>query len=175
MTGRNVTASTLQLLRLKEGAAGGKPALKAYKDTKGIWTIGYGATWYKDYKTQRVKQGDVMTFKDAENLLEYHANYFAKAGVNRYIKVPLTQNQFDACLSLCFNMGESNFRDSRVVAQINANPKNYTAVANSFLSYENTDRRKEEANLYAKVDAIVKTGSAILGIFIAFVLFKIFI
>ena len=35
---------------------------KAYQDTKGVWTVGYGHTTH-------VKEGDIVTRKEAEQLL----------------------------------------------------------------------------------------------------------
>ncbi len=157
-TGRTVQASTLALLRRLESA--NKLYLNAYQDTKGIWTIGYGATWYHTW-SEKVKKGDTITKAGAEALLKFHAEYFAKAAVNRYVKVPLTQNQFDSLLSLAFNYGEIKFRDSGVVRLVNANPKNYKAIQDKLVTYENPNRRKIEADNYAKLDTIIQGVSVI--------------
>lgn len=44
---------------------------------------------------------------------------WAVNAVNKYVKVPLTQNQFNALVSFCFNVGEGNFRSSTLVAILN--------------------------------------------------------
>ena len=167
LTGRNVRESSLKLIRDREGLR-----LNAYQDTKGVWTIGYGAPWYKTW-SNRVKEGDTITKEGAEALLKFHADYFAKQGVNRYIKVRLTQNQFDACLSLCFNLGEGNFSRSSVVRLINENPKNIAGIKNSFLEYENINRRKIEAALFVQKDAIIAGGSAIIALLLFTLILKL--
>ncbi|HCN7007090.1 TPA: lysozyme, partial [Escherichia coli] len=65
----------------------------AYQDVGGVWTIGYGTTRYED--GTRVKKGDTITKADALSLLQMQANEHA-ATILSYVKVPLTQNQFDA-------------------------------------------------------------------------------
>jgi GH24 family phage-related lysozyme (muramidase) len=157
-TGRTVQASTLALLKKLESVK--KANLKAYPDTKEIWTIGYGATWYHTW-ADRVKKGDTITEQGAENLLKFHAEYFAKAAVNRYITVPLTQNQFDSILSFAFNYGEPKFIKSGLVRLINENPKNFNAITAKFATYENKNRRIIEAANYAKLDSIIQGVSAI--------------
>jgi lysozyme len=64
---------------------------------KGIWTIGYG-------HTKGVKEGDTCTMAEA---LEWLHDDVAEAvlEVCRLVSVPLTQNQFDALVSLVFNVG----------------------------------------------------------------------
>jgi len=54
--------------------------------------------------------------------------------VKIFALVPLTQNQFDACASLCYNIGVEAFRRSSVVRFLNQ--KNYSAAANAFLLWK---------------------------------------
>ena len=71
-----------------------------YDPTGGVWTIGYGTT-------KGIKQGDVITFNRAEELLRRDINDFQKLLVN-YQKnrgYKLNQNQFDALLSFVYNTG----------------------------------------------------------------------
>jgi lysozyme len=44
-----------------------------------------------------------------------HALY----GVNRYVKVPLTQGQFDALVDFTFNLGIKNFMESTLLRKLN--------------------------------------------------------
>lgn len=77
---------------------------KAYKDSKGIWTIGVGHTG------PEVKEG--MTISDAEidRLLEEDVQW-AEDAVNK-VKAPLNQNMFDALVSFVFNIGADAFAKS---------------------------------------------------------------
>lgn len=81
--------------------------LNAYPDpgTGGDpWTIGYGNTFYSD--GTKVKKGDKITQKQAEELLLMLLPRYEKI-VIKNIKKPLTQNQFDALVSFCWNTGGS--------------------------------------------------------------------
>lgn len=44
----------------------------------------------------------------------------AQAAVQQSVKVPLTQQQFDALVSFTFNVGTTNFRSSTLLKKINA-------------------------------------------------------
>jgi len=88
--------------------------LEAYDDGVGVMTIGYG-------HTSGVKRGDKITQEEAERVLaEDDLPRYEKA-VEQAITIPigsanlLTQNQFDAMVSLCFNIGQGNFRASTLV------------------------------------------------------------
>lgn len=81
--------------------------------------------------------------------------------VNDAVTVPINQNQFDALVSLAFNIGEANFEKSSVLRLLNQ--KNYTGAADAFLRWNKakkkgvltvlpglTRRRKEERALFLK-------------------------
>lgn len=90
--------------------------LKAYRDGAGIWTIGYGTTRYEN--GQKIQPTDVITEHLAEELLRSDCRIFCFA-VNDVLRVvSLTQNQFDALVSLCYNIGSNAFRSSSVVKNI---------------------------------------------------------
>ena len=71
--------------------------LKAYKRKGDVWTIGYGSTYYKD--NTRVKQGDVITKEQAEELLWYKVEKEYLPQLKKLVKVPLNDNQLSALLS----------------------------------------------------------------------------
>ncbi|MEJ5048634.1 lysozyme [Chryseobacterium culicis] len=79
---------------------------KPYLDSAGIPTIGYGNTYYPG--------GNKVTMKDPEITKEKGAELFAavlptyEKIVNSKVKVPLTQNQFDALVSHTYNTGGSD-------------------------------------------------------------------
>ncbi|MGN0192460.1 MAG: lysozyme, partial [Candidatus Gastranaerophilaceae bacterium] len=50
--------------------------------------------------------------------------------VSRLVKVPLTQNQFDALVSFEYNVGYGNFANSTLLRLLNA--KKYTEAAEQF-------------------------------------------
>lgn len=85
---------------------------KAYPDVKGIWSIGVGHTG------PEVKPGLVWT---EERITAALANdlEWAEAAVNKYVTVPLTQNQFDALVSFIFNIGVKAFKNSTMLRDLN--------------------------------------------------------
>ncbi len=77
---------------------------KAYKDTKGIWTIGVGHTGPEVTSTLQWSSDQVM-------IAFRHDVGWAEDAVNE-INTSLTQNQFNALVSLVFNIGATAFRKS---------------------------------------------------------------
>lgn len=66
--------------------------LQAYQDIAGVWTIGYGNTFYED--GTKVKQGDKITKERALQLFKSIVKQF-EDGVNATIKRELNANQFE--------------------------------------------------------------------------------
>jgi lysozyme len=86
--------------------------LVAYRDSKGVWTIGWG-------HTRGVKAGDTCTQAQADAWLLEDVQE-AVTAVNRLVAVPLTQHQFDALVDFCFNAGQGNFASSTMLRKLNA-------------------------------------------------------
>jgi lysozyme len=89
--------------------------LKAYPDpgTGGVpWTIGYGST-------SGVTRSMVITEAQAEQMLAADLVRFERA-VERLVRVPVTQGQFDALVSFTYNVGEGNFTKSTLLRKLNA-------------------------------------------------------
>lgn len=82
--------------------------LSAYYDQAGIPTIGYGTICYPD--GQRVQMGQTCTEEQAESWLRWDCRS-VEAELDR-LPVSVTQNQFDALASFCYNVGCGGFRDS---------------------------------------------------------------
>ena len=78
--------------------------LTAYKCSAGVNTIGFGNTYYTN--GNKVKLGDKITQAEADKLFLDLLPKYEKTVLNN-IKVPLTQNQFDALVSFCWNCGSS--------------------------------------------------------------------
>jgi lysozyme len=102
----------------------------AYLPTKNDrWTIAWG-------HTKGVKEGDTCTHEQGKVWLADDVGE-AEAGVLKHVHVPLTQNQFDALVSLVFNIGagirdgkKGDFADSTLVDKLNA--LDYTGAAAQF-------------------------------------------
>ena len=92
--------------------------LTAYDDGVGVWTIGFGTTVYPN--GIKVKKGDTCTEAQAKAFMAHDLKKF-EAAVNNAVTVPLSQNQFDALVSLAYNIGTNAFSKSTLVKKLNAN------------------------------------------------------
>ncbi|MBO9690471.1 lysozyme [Chryseobacterium sp.] len=79
---------------------------KPYLDSAGIPTIGYGNTYYPGGKKVTMNDSAISKEKGVELFSSVLPTY--EKIVNSKIKVPLTQNQFDALVSHTYNTGGSD-------------------------------------------------------------------
>ena len=101
--------------------------LAAYDDGVGVWTIGFGTIKYPD--GNRVKKGDACTLEQAKEYMRHDLIEFEHT-VNSSVKVPLNQNQFDALVSLAYNIGSNAFKSSTLVKKLNTG--DYRGAADQF-------------------------------------------
>src|SRR6185503_14307240 len=84
----------------------------AYQDQGGKWTCGFGHTG------PDVRAGMTCTLAEAQDWL---AGDLATAeGAVGLVKAALRQCQFDALVSLIFNIGQGNFAQSTVLKKLNS-------------------------------------------------------
>ena len=96
--------------------------LKAYLCPAGVPTIGWGST-------KGVAMGMEITEAQADaRLVQDLAT--AENAIEKNVKVPLSQNQFDALVSFVFNVGAKNFQGSTLLKQLNRGQ--YEAAAAQF-------------------------------------------
>lgn len=88
-----------------------KLRLTAYLDAVGIWTIGYG-------HTRSALSGMQISEARALMLLDQDLD-IAESAINRLVRVPLKQNEFDALVSLVFNIGADAFKTSTILRLLN--------------------------------------------------------
>jgi lysozyme len=125
--------------------------LKAYRDSKGVPTIAFGNTFYEDGSP--VKMGDTITKERAISLFQNIKGKFEDA-LNKAVKKPLTQNQFDALLSFIYNIGIAAFNRSTVLKRVNKDPNDPT-IGEALRMWKNSGgkpvllgRRNREWELY---------------------------
>jgi len=99
--------------------------LKAYKCPGGVWTIGYG-------HTAGVRPGMVITEAQAEEFLKEDL-FSCENAVNNQ-KLSINQNQFDALVSLIYNIGIGNFQKSTLLRKARVNP-NDNSIMDEFLKW----------------------------------------
>ena len=112
--------------------------LNAYRDAAGVWTIGYGSTRYHDGR--QVRPGDQLAGAlQASALFTNTLDQYENA-VNAYVRVPLTQNQFDALVSFTYNEGTYALKESTLLKKLNE--KDYQGAADQLLLWDKiTDPR----------------------------------
>ena len=129
-------------------------SLVPYKCSAGVATIGYGATFYPSGKKVTM-QDTPISLATAKWMLKEIADKFA-VDVDKMIKANINQNQFNAIVSLSYNIGLAGLAKSSLLKKVNANPSDST-IRNSFLVWNKgggkvldglTKRRTKEANLY---------------------------
>ncbi len=86
---------------------------ESYRDSGGVWTIGYGHTGAE------VHVGLVWTPEQAEEALRRDVAEPVSV-VNRAVERPLEQHQFDALVDFCFNCGAGNLERSELLRKVNA-------------------------------------------------------
>lgn len=101
--------------------------LTAYWDALGkVWTIGWG-------HTRGVTQGLSCTQAQADQWLDDDMAGCV-ADVNANVKVPLTQNEFDALCDFSFNLGCAALNGSTLLKYLNAG--NFAAAAQEFQKWD---------------------------------------
>ena len=111
--------------------------LEAYKDTGGIWTIGYGST-KNPYTGVIVKEGDKISKEAALDWLNKDIAQRQMA-LKKLIKVPVTANQLAALTSLAYNIGLGAFQGSTLLRLLNQKAP-LQQVADQFLRWNKVNR-----------------------------------
>lgn len=144
--------------------------LKAYQDSKGVWTIGWG-------HTKGVKPGDVITREQAEQFIRDDFAWVERTLnadlVTGRDKPLVTQNEFDALCSLVFNIGSQAYLDSTVRRKIKQGDKMAAARAFKMWVYSEhkfvqglANRRADEVRLFLQGGA-VDIAALLLGVMLA--------
>jgi lysozyme len=129
-------------------------SLVPYLCSAKVATIGYGATFYPSGKKVTM-QDSPISLATAKWMLKETADKFA-ADVDKLIKANLNQNQFNAIVSLAYNIGLGGLAKSSLLKKVNVNPSDPT-IRNSFLIWNKaggrvldglTKLRTKEANFY---------------------------
>ena len=142
-----ISNSGLSLIKRYEGCR-----LKAYKDSVGVWTIGWG-------NTSHAKAGMSITQQQAETFLKDDIKpvetLLNGMGIN------YTQGQFDSLTSFIFNLGQGNFKSSTMYKYIVAR-KSDLEITDQMVKWHNAGgkpliglkkRRCDEANMFLGRDA----------------------
>jgi lysozyme len=149
-----IQQSTIDFLKHEESVR-----YKAYRDVAGKLTIGVGhlilPNEHQQYDTALLQD------KAVDDLLR-HDLVTCDDTIRKYVKVPLTQNQYDAIASFIFNEGSGAFASSHLLQYIN-NHAPETVIKDAFMVWDKAvvnghlvsveglkNRRTHEVNLYFK-------------------------
>lgn len=133
---------------------------KPYICPAGIPTIGYGNTFYENGKKVTMQDPEITMERGIE-LLKFILVRFEQY-VDSYCIDTITQNQFDALTSFCYNVGPANLKSSTLLKKVNMNPNDPTIRA-EFMKWVKgggktlpglVKRRTAEADLYFKSDIV---------------------
>lgn len=144
----------INLIKFYEGLR-----LSAYQCSSGVWTIGYG-------HTKTAKPGMRINHFQADKLFEEDIASFER-DVTKLLKVPVSQNQFDALVSFAFNVGSDidaddvaeGLGDSTLLKRVNM--MDFLGASQEFLKWTRSNgkvlsglekRRKSESRLFLTKD-----------------------
>ncbi len=131
----NISQQGIDFIKQYEGLR-----LTAYACAAGHATIGYGHDTTNDAQPAIVGK-TTITLEQAEALLLRDLEEFERA-VNYELRgVWCSQNQYDALVSLCYNIGKKNFTGSTLLRMVKKNP-NDEGIAAQFAAW-NKGRNKE--------------------------------
>ncbi|HIH8965321.1 TPA: lysozyme [Serratia marcescens] len=111
----NISKGGIELIKRFEGLR-----LKAYQDSVGVWTIGYG--WTQPVDGKKVGPGMQIDQATADRLLKCGVVQYEQ-GVNQLVKVKITQGQFDALVSFAYNLGLQSLSTSTLLQKLNDGDK----------------------------------------------------
>jgi len=101
--------------------------LHAYKDSAGIWTIGYGSILFMN--GDAIKKGDAINQQLANKMLQFEIDKKV-TGINSLLKgVDLNQNQYDAVCSFTYNCGFEALQISSLLKTIKNNPNDNSIIS----------------------------------------------
>jgi lysozyme len=124
---------------------------KTYLCSSGKKTIGYGTRI--DYHPEL--RNTCITEAKAIQILKDDLNKNFVSAINKFVRVPLNQNEFDALISLIYNIGRRSFVNSKLLNDINSG--NLSSLRKNWSEFRKdgggvssglVNRRSEEIRLF---------------------------
>lgn len=149
---KETSATGIQFIIKEEGLV-----KRPYKCSAGVPTIGIGATYYENGTKVKMTDPPISTERAIslfKNLLKGY-----ELAVYSITRDDINHNQFDAQVSLAFNIGIAGYKGSTLVRRVNKNP-NDPSIRVAFEMWKNAGgkpillgRRRREADLYFTPDS----------------------
>ena len=102
-----ISKTGIELLKHFEGCE-----LKAYQDSVGVWTIGYG-------HTKGIYEGLEITQSEAEKMLQDELPEYEGYITDKVVPM-LQQHEYDALVCWVYNLGPTNLSSSTLLKRLNA-------------------------------------------------------
>jgi len=143
-----ISPGGLRLIKLFENIT-----LKPYLCPAGIPTISIGCTYYPDGTKVKMTDPPISEARATEIFLNVIKHY--EHSVDSFCRDDINQNQFDALVSFCYNLGAESLKSSTLLKVLNAG--DYDNCAEQILRWDKangkvlaglTRRRKAEAALF---------------------------
>lgn len=124
-----------------------------YYDGSAKWSVGYGFCFW-NHKPVTSSYPVSITQDEAETYLQTLVEDLAKQ-IEAVVTVSLSDNQYAALCSFCYNVGFTAFKNSTLLADINKN--DFTSATSQFLLWNKsggqvvtglTNRRSMEAKIF---------------------------
>jgi lysozyme len=141
-TGLSISENGINIIKKFEGFRS-----TPYVCPGGVLTIGYGVSMKPgEYRSVSEQQADALLRK---KVISYENH------VKKLVKVPLSQNQYDALVSLTYNIGGGALAKSSLIKKLN--DEDYNGAAEEFLKWNKSKgeilkglvrRREEERKLF---------------------------
>ncbi len=148
MKSKGIQQSTLDFVSKEEGRK-----YLSYKDIVGIDTVGVG---HKILPGEEHLLGKKITDAEIDTLLRKDLQ-IASDAITKNVNRPLSQNQFNALISLVFNIGAGAFKSSTLLKYLNDGTKSKEDISSAWRAWKKAGgveqpalvaRRQREINLF---------------------------
>lgn len=106
----NISEQGLDLIKSFEGCR-----LRAYQDSVGVWTIGYG--WTQAVDGTLIHDGMRIDQQTADRLLQVGIKHYEQC-VEQLLEGSVSQAQFDALVSFAYNLGCGSLAGSTLLKKL---------------------------------------------------------
>lgn len=148
------SASPTYNKKVIDSASYNTPIYAYYDSLGGVWTIGWGNTYYPN--GSKVKQGDKITKGEADEMITWEMTQKEKE-VSKFVdSSTLTNNEYAALLSIAYNAGAYGLKRTAIDESLNTKTRQETAnlIKDSILTASGNysqglkNRRIDESKLF---------------------------
>lgn len=93
-----------------------------YLDSVNVWTVGIGITKGAGWIDPALHKGKIFSVSELFDAFDRVLMKYEKT-VSDNVKVPVTQNEFDAMVHFCYNIGQAGFKRSKLLSNLNSGNK----------------------------------------------------